>query len=387
MTPDSKSSTDTATPRRTRLVMTGGFLGAGKTTLLLRLGKWLSERGQRVGLVTNDQAGGLVDSSLGRAHDLAVEEIAGGCFCCRFNSLLEAAEALRQQQAADVLLAEPVGSCTDLVATVSLPLEQLHGERFELAPFSVVLDPLRATRILGIGIGPSFSEHVEYIYRKQLEEAECIVINKIDLVDDGLRSQLRQALNREFPQARVFELSAREGTGLAAWFDAMAAGQSAAAAIADLDYDRYADGEAQLGWLNADVRVSAIGAEQGGEFKGNDMLLDLLATIRDELAAAGLEIAHLKATLSVEGDDYELAAANLVRTDDTPMLSHRLAEPIDIGRLLLNLRAEADPELLKQAIHRSLATLTDRCEITVNHLEHFRPGRPVPTHRLAATDR
>ena len=387
MTPDSDTSTDIAAPRRTRLIMTGGFLGAGKTTLLLRLGQWLTDRDLRVGLVTNDQAGGLVDTSLGRAHDLAVEEIAGGCFCCRFNSLLEAAEALSQQQAADVLLAEPVGSCTDLVATVSLPLEQLHGERFKLAPFSVVLDPLRAARILGIGTGVRFSEHVEYIYRKQLEEAECIVINKIDLVDDALRSQLRQALNREFPQARVFELSAREGTGLEPWFEAMATDQSAAAAIADLDYDRYADGEALLGWLNADIRLTASGAEQGGEFEGNDLLLELLTTIRSELAAAGFEIAHLKATLSVEGDDYELAAANLVRTDDTPVLSHRLAEPIDIGRLLLNLRAEADPDLLKQAIHRSLETLADRCEVAVNHLEHFRPGRPVPTHRLAGIDR
>ena len=386
MTPDSTSSPGT-TPRRTRLIMTGGFLGAGKTTLLLRLGEWLSDRGLRVGLVTNDQAGGLVDTSLGRAHDLAVEEIAGGCFCCRFNSLLEAAEALSQQQAADVLLAEPVGSCTDLVATVSLPLEQLHGERFELAPFSVVLDPLRAARILGIGTGARFSEHVEYIYRKQLEEAECIVINKIDLVDAALRAQLRQALNHEFPQAQVFDLSAREGSGLEPWFEAMITGQSAAAAIADLDYDRYADGEALLGWLNADIRLRAIGAEQGGEFEGNDLLLELLTTIRDQLAADGFEIAHLKATLSAEGDDYELAAANLVRTDDAPALSHRLAEPIDIGRLLLNLRAEAAPDLLNQAIHRSLATLTDRCEITVNHLEHFRPGRPVPTHRLAATDR
>ena len=64
-----------AKPTRTRLIMTGGFLGAGKTTLLLRLGEWLTSRGLRVGLVTNDQAGGLVDTSLGRAHDLAVEEI------------------------------------------------------------------------------------------------------------------------------------------------------------------------------------------------------------------------------------------------------------------------------------------------------------------------
>lgn len=373
------------TDRQTRLIMTGGFLGAGKTTLLLRLATWLSNKGLRVGLVTNDQAAGLVDTSLGRAHEFAVEEIAGGCFCCRFNSLVEAAEALGRDQAADVLLAEPVGSCTDLVATVSLPLEQLHGDMFVLSPFSVVLDPMRASRILGLIDGPRFSEHVEYIYRKQLEEAECIAINKIDLASENLITELRKALSKEFPKAHLFELSAREGTGVEPWCETMLTEGSAAAAINEIDYDRYADGEALLGWLNADICLEANNTAQQDEFDGNAILLELLAAIQRNLASSRFEVAHLKATLSVKGDDYELAAANLVRNEDTPTLSHRLVEPIDAGRLLLNLRAEADPEALKIIIEHSLETLTDRCVIRMNHLEYFRPGRPVPTHRLKAS--
>ena len=47
--------------------------------------------GKRVGLITNDQAGGLVDTRLLRGQGFATEEIAGGCFCCRFNTLVEAA--------------------------------------------------------------------------------------------------------------------------------------------------------------------------------------------------------------------------------------------------------------------------------------------------------
>ncbi|MFM7034672.1 MAG: GTP-binding protein, partial [Planctomycetia bacterium] len=135
---------------KVRYVMIGGFLGAGKTTSILRFAEWLSARGLRVGLVTNDQGGGLVDTALAAARRLPVEEIAGGCFCCRFNSLVEAADALLRDTAPDVLLAEPVGSCTDLVATVSLPLEQIYGDRFTVAPVSVVVDPLRAERVLGL---------------------------------------------------------------------------------------------------------------------------------------------------------------------------------------------------------------------------------------------
>lgn len=101
-----------------RLVLVGGFLGAGKTTLLLRAAELLTARGVRVGLVMNDQGGGLVDTALARAQAAPVVEVAGGCFCCRFPDLVEGLRLLRQTVAPQVILAEPVGSCTDLMATV-----------------------------------------------------------------------------------------------------------------------------------------------------------------------------------------------------------------------------------------------------------------------------
>ena len=366
-----------------RYVMIGGFLGAGKTTSMLRAAEWFSARGSRVGLVTNDQAGGLVDTALSRARHLPVEEIAGGCFCCRFNSLVEAAERLSRDAAPDVLLAEPVGSCTDLVATVSLPLSRLYGDRFTVAPVSVVVDPLRAMRVLGVPGAPGggFSANVSYIYRKQLEEAEIVVVNKCDLIDDERRGALVAALHAACPAARIVEVSARTGSGLDAWFEALLGERSAPRPIGDIDYDRYADGEALLGWLNAEVRLGTPG---GSEWDGNATLARLLEAIRAAVAAHGHEIAHLKATLSVEGDDLDLAAANLVRSAAAPELSHRLAEPIDAGRLLLNLRAEADPDLLDAALSEALSGVCGALGPRIVHCEHFRPGRPVPTHRMAS---
>ncbi len=61
-------------------VMIGGFLGAGKTTAIDQLARELTDRGLRVGLITNDQSSGLVDTALLRSHGFAVEEITGGCF-------------------------------------------------------------------------------------------------------------------------------------------------------------------------------------------------------------------------------------------------------------------------------------------------------------------
>ncbi len=365
---------------KARYVMIGGFLGAGKTTSILKFAEWLTARGLRVGLITNDQGGGLVDTALVSAKRMPVEEIVGGCFCCRFNSLVEAADSLMRDTAPDVLIAEPVGSCTDLVATVSLPLEQIYGDRFTVAPVTAVVDPLRAERVLGLAPA-SLSEHVCYIYRKQLEEAEIIVINKSDLVDPPRLGRLRQAIAAVAPQAVIHACSARDGTGLDTWFETLQAGVSQASAIAEIDYDEYAYGESLLGWLNAEVRI---GAADAAEFDGTGLLVEILSRVRETLARSGHEVAHMKGTLSVEGDPFELAAANLVRTEEEPAVSHRLAETVDIGRLLLNLRAEAAPEDLESAVRLTLDAIAARLPCTILHIEHFRPGRPVPTHRLTA---
>src|SRR5438093_183142 len=136
--------------------MIGGFLGAGKTTAMLELGRRLTAAGRRVGLITNDQSCGLVDTILARSAGFAVEEITGGCFCCKFDSLTEAAARLASRTAPDVFLAEPVGSCTDLRATVQYPLMRLYGGDYRVGPLSVLVDPSRALRILGIEQGKPF---------------------------------------------------------------------------------------------------------------------------------------------------------------------------------------------------------------------------------------
>ena len=124
---------------------------------MLRLAAHLTAQGRRVGLITNDQSQGLVDTSLLTAHGYPTAEITGGCFCCRFGSLTDAAERLTRDTRPDVFLAEPVGSCTDLRATVQYPLRRLYGDDYRVAPLSVLVDPARAARVLGLESGRAFS--------------------------------------------------------------------------------------------------------------------------------------------------------------------------------------------------------------------------------------
>lgn len=363
---------------KARYVMVGGFLGAGKTTALLRLAEKLKAAGKKVGLITNDQSVGLVDTAMIGAHDFAVEEITGGCFCCRFNSLTDAAEKLSVTERPDVFLAEPVGSCTDLAATVSYPLRRIYGDQFSIAPYSVLLDPVRAERILGLASGKSFSPKVVYIYLKQLEEADIIVVNKIDTLDTARRDALVAALTLKFPESKIVLLSARDGTNFDAWADLIDTAEMPGGTAMEVDYDIYADGEALLGWMNATVTVAS-----DTPFDGNAYLAKLAAELHNSFTGTGTEVAHLKMTLSPdEGND--LAVVNLVRTDGKPEFSHSLQDLLTGGELIVNLRAEADPEDLKSVVMATLDTLqqTTGVTATVEHAESFRPGRPVPTHRM-----
>src|SRR5437762_12990452 len=197
--------------KRVRFVMVGGFLGAGKTTPLARLARHYIGQGQRVGLVTNDQAQDLVDTNSLRAQGFPVEEVAGACFCCRFDDLVGQVGRLEQNERPDVILAEPVGSCTDLVATVVQPLRDLYGTRFQVAPYPVLFKPSHGLRILRDEKSAGFSPKAAYIFRKQLEEADAIVINRIDEMPHADLAELALLLEKHYPGAPVLRVSAKTG--------------------------------------------------------------------------------------------------------------------------------------------------------------------------------
>ena len=118
----------------------------------------------------------------------------------------------------------------------------------------------------------------------------------------------------------------------------------------------------------------------------SDALLKAFASgMQAGLAAS--EIAHLKMTLSP--DDAlagEVAALSVVRSDLVPELTMRLEEPVTGGELIINCRAEASPEELRQALESSLNFARRSfpgAMFELEHVEQFRPGRPQPTHRFS----
>lgn len=364
---------------RVRFVMIGGFLGAGKTTTIGRLARAYVERGQRVGLVTNDQAADLVDTHNLRSQGFAVEEVPGSCFCCAFNQLADALGRLASVERPDVLLSEPVGSCTDLVATVVQPLKRLYADRYVLTPLVVLVDPHRARKILSRAPRGGFSPKAAYIYEKQLQEADAIAINKIDSLSPTERDEVAGLLGERFPQTPLVAISARTGDGFDELGRLLDHGDVARVGrnIPHVDYDIYADGEAELGWLNTALSLSAV-----APFDLDDLLLRLLVQVQRRLNAIDADAAHLKVIGSAGGAQ---AVANLVRSDGRPELSRRSAHRTTGAELIVNARAFLDPAELNRIVEDSVRGVCadSGIEPSITAARHFRPARPTPTYRYA----
>jgi G3E family GTPase len=363
--------------KQLRFVMVGGFLGAGKTTTLARLARFYLNRGQKVALVTNDQAQDLVDTNSLRSQGFPVAEVAGACFCCRFNDLVSRVEQLDSAARPDVILAEPVGSCTDLVATVVQPLKDLYGDRFEVAPYPVLFKPSHGLRILRSEANAGFSPKAEYIFRKQLEEADAIVINRIDELDAAALAELTGLVNAAFPGTPVLRLSAKTGQGLEALTELLDQRGQFGRKILDIDYDTYAQGEAELGWLNSSIRVT-------GEkpIALDDFLLDVVGRLQTALARLGAEVAHLKA---IGLSEISFGVANLVSSGSRPELSLPARGQVTEMDLIVNARVATDPEVIAEQVRQTVnaACAARQASAEFHTLQSFRPSRPQPTHRYA----
>ena len=180
-----------------------------------------------------------------------------------------------------------------------------------------------------------------------------------------------------YPQAEVLRISAREGQGLDRWYAAISA-EPGSQSPPEVDYDVYAEGEALMGWLNGTARHQA--AEP---MDGNQLLFELAGHIRRRMSADSIEIAHLKMTLTADGDARHPVVLSLVSTAREPELSGALEQRVSGGELVINLRAEAPPDALRLAVEGALAAgVASGLIAVVRQLEHFRPGPPKPTHRV-----
>jgi G3E family GTPase len=362
---------------RTLLSCVGGFLGAGKTTSLQRAAAELRNRGMRVAVVVNDQGSALVDTHAMRASGAVTEEITGGCFCCKFDELVETLLDIRRCEHPDVILAEAVGSCTDLSATVYRPLQRYFFGTFDLAPLSIVVDPARISA-MSSAMGTPFAASLHYLFTKQIAEADLVVLNKLDCIDAAEQARYCEWIEALVNDTPVHWMSAQTGTGVSEWVDMLLAPMRVAERTIELDYDTYAAAEAALAWLNATVSLDA-----ERDFSPREFAESFLRGLQRDATMRDISIAHVK-TL-VHAND---ASDRLALTDNTrdPLWSGAASfAPSTSASLIINARVGSTPEQLSALIHDALAASAVQYGIQshVKHTECFSPQRPTPRYRFS----
>ena len=360
--------------KKPKMFFVGGFLGAGKTTAIQSLAKIFAQKGMKAAAITNDQATGLVDTVFLSNAGLPAEEVAGSCFCCNFNGLANAINHSISTAAPDVILAEPVGSCTDIVATVIRPMRALMKDTVEVLAYSVLVEPDRWVE----ASEASAPWSIKYLFDKQLQEADFIVITKLDTLSSERAEELLQQVAHQNPGSNVLGISALQGTGLENWMNLVQTTPPGEHWLKDIDYRKYAEAEAEMGWLNGMVTLKFPVLVDG---KG--ISASLVEGFGQGIGKRNGRIGHMK--LLAVGPTGSVKVG-LTHVGEKPEVEGTFTAPLSHLQVTINMRATLSPGDLSAIVHEGIDHLkeSNKGDADISNLNTFRPGEPKPTHRYTA---
>ena len=122
-------------------------------------------------------------------------------------------------------------------------------------------------------------------------------------------------------------------------------------------------------------------ATDGQEFDLDAFLMNLIRRLHARLLSSSSEAAHLKVIGLCDGS---YAVANLVSNATGPELSLASNSGTRTANVVVNARVATDPAELEVIVREEVAAASAAMGISqkVISLQSFRPGRPVPTHRI-----
>lgn len=89
------------------------------------------------------------------------------------------------------------------MATVIRPLEQIYDQPFDIVSYGVIIKPSHGSKILGGEGQRGFSPKAEYIFRKQLEEADFVILNRIDELTEAEVNELTRLLTEPYAKEPI----------------------------------------------------------------------------------------------------------------------------------------------------------------------------------------
>jgi len=176
-----------------KVLLVAGFLGAGKTTLIRHLLTSPPKGLGKLAILVNEVGKIGLDGALLSGLNVDVVELTSGCICCSIKTdFLKAVQEIHHRFAPNHLIVEPTG--------VAQP-----GEILDVLSQSPLKDFCRVQSIVTIVDAGFFKakEMLGSFYDRQILGADVILLNKIDLVEEGMALEIGSRLEKMNPRARI----------------------------------------------------------------------------------------------------------------------------------------------------------------------------------------
>lgn len=191
-----------------------GFLGAGKTTLLNHILN--SEHGLKIAVIVNDMSEVNIDAGIIRSEEKLVE-MSNGCICCTLREdLLIEIKKLAETGLFDYLVIESTGISEPIPVAETFTFEDESG--ISLSHFArldtmvTVIDGLNFYKDYleaidlkdkQMATGPDDERTITDLLISQIEFANVLIINKLDLIAEKEKLQLMGILKKINPNAKI----------------------------------------------------------------------------------------------------------------------------------------------------------------------------------------
>ena len=354
------------------MLVLGGYLGAGKTTLAVNLGRAMnSEHGKNVAIITNDQGDVLVDTEYSKDCGFQTAEITGGCFCTNFEGFVHKARDLVGSGRPDIIIAEPIGTSTNIMGSVVAPLRSLYPEEFSVAPFCVAVDCVRALGIMEGGKERN-EESVDLIPEHQIRDAESVVLTKTDLVGKDVLAEIKKKVLGLVPGADIYETTSMDLGSLAPLCEMLLSDKESEKAPVGDDNRIFAFEKAKLGWYSGTHELTPT-----GDVDMYGLCTDLLRGVAKSYGPQS--IVHVK--VIIESPE---AAAKMSLVEETMQVddvhgSRYMRSP---GRLVLNARVVSPPKRLEEVMGDLVGDAAAKYPFTYKKVSEkcFMPKPESPSH-------
>ena len=275
----------------------------------------------------------------------------------------------------DVIFGEAVGSCTDLIATVVKPLLRFHAGDLDAVTFSGFADARLLLRHLE-GATLPFTPETNYIWEKQIEEAEILIVNKVDLLDPAELIRLKDSARLAYPQKTILFQNSLHMQSIQGWVSLLTSyNMPQQWKSIEVDYQKYGKGEADLAWL--DEELTFTGSSSNTVENTARFIQQFTGRILQEKCPVG----HLKFFVSNGSEFLKLSYTTVAGSTAKVVLPFANSDRVTVG---INARIQTEPETLRTFLVETVEQFRNQGLLSIEEEDAswFRPGFPDPTYRF-----